>query len=468
MKLSVHSLFLKIFLWFWATVIATGIALIFTFIFEPHSVPSQWESTLRGTARFSGAIAVEAAEQGGKKAASEYFERVYKETRLNACLFDGRGAVIAGTGCETFSSMVSKVVTAETSDFSMQYGIARSVQRLQGASGREYIYATELPAGPRAAFGVDPLGALLKWGVALLVSGFICYLLTRYITTPILRIREASQQLAGGELSARAPAEIERRQDELGDLVRDFNAMASRIEDLISRQRQLISDVSHELRSPLARLNVALDLSRERKGGDSAFDHMEQDLGLLNDLIERLLTLARLGTTAAPFAKSPVDLSQLVVQIVRNAEFESRNREDSFKLVADEGCIILGNAPLLHSAIENVIRNAIRYGGCEIPIEVVLKYDEQRGASVVRLTVRDFGQGVPEAELTNIFEPFYRVADARDRQSGGAGLGLAIADRVVRVHGGTIHAENAEPQGLQVQILLPCATMPQDGKSHPQ
>jgi len=457
MKLSVHSLFLKIFFWFWATVILTGIALVLTFIFEPHSVPSQWESTLRGTAAFSGAMAVGAAEQGGEEAASEYLQRVETQTRLRACIFDRTGAAIAGTGCETFSGMVSRVAAAQgpISVFSMKYGIARSAQTLRGASGREYIYATELPAGPRAAFGIDPLGVVLKWGVAALVSGFICYLLTLYITTPILRIREASQQLAGGELSARAPAEVERRQDELGDLVRDFNAMATRIEDLVSRQRQLITDVSHELRSPLARLNVALDLGRERKGNDSAFDHMEQDLGILNDLIERLLTLARLGTTAAPVAMSPVDLGELVPQIIRNAEFESRHRGGRFNLVVDQECLVRGNAQLLHSAIENVIRNAIRYGDSEMPIDVVLKCEVRQGASVVRLTVRDYGQGVPEPELANIFQPFYRVADARDRQSGGAGLGLAIADRIVRIHGGTIHAENAKPPGLQVEIILP-------------
>ncbi len=459
MKLNLHSLFLKIFLWFWATVIVTGIALILTFIFEPHSVPSQWESTLRGTAAFSGTIAVEAAEQGGKNGASEYLDRVENETRLRACLFDKTGAVIAGTGCETFSNMVSRVATSNTSVFGMKYGIARTAQKLHSASGRDYIYATELPAGPRAAFGIDPMGIALKWGVALFVSGFICYLLTTYITTPILRIREASQQLAGGELSARAPADVERRQDELGDLVRDFNAMACRIEDLVSRQRQLITDVSHELRSPLARLNVALDLGRERKGNDSAFDHMEQDLTLLNDLIERLLTLAKLGNTAAPLAMSPVDLTELVPQIVRNAEFESRDRQGRFKLVADAQCMVRGNAQLLHSAVENVIRNAIRYGDCEMPIDVVLKREHRQGASVVRLTVRDFGQGVPESELVNIFRPFYRVAEARDRQSGGVGLGLAIADRVVRIHGGTIHAENAEPHGLQVEIILPNLTV---------
>src|SRR5260370_28022791 len=171
----------------------------------------------------------------------------------------------------------------------MRYCNARLVLMLQGRSGRKYIFATELPAGPRAALGINRAAIALQWGVAFLVSGFICYLLTRYLTTPILRLRKASQQLAAGDLSTRAAAAIERRHDELGDLVRDFNAMASRIEDLVSRQRQLISDVSHELRSPLARLTVALDLGRKRKGDDPAFGHMEQDLGLLDEMIGRPL-----------------------------------------------------------------------------------------------------------------------------------------------------------------------------------
>ncbi len=264
-----------------------------------------------------------------------------------------------------------------------------------------------------------------------------------------------SQQLAAGDLSTRAPAAIERRQDELGDLVRDFNAMAGHIEELVSRQRQLISDVSHELRSPLARLNVALDLGRQRKGNDSAFDHMEQDLSLLNDLIERLLTVARLDSTAAPVAMKPLNITDLVEQIARDADFESRDRGSRVRCTAQEQIHVRGNAALLHSAIENIVRNAICYGGQDGPVDVTMERDVQ-DASTVRLVVRDCGPGVPASELVNIFQPFYRVTDARDRQSGGTGLGLAIADRVVRIHGGTIHAENSEPHGLRVEIVLPC------------
>jgi two-component system sensor histidine kinase CpxA len=451
----VRSLFLKIFLWFWATVIATGIALVLTFILGPRSVPSQWHATLMETAHSSGAIAVNEAERGGDSAAAAYIDRIEGETHLRTCLFDQAGSLVAGSDCGSFQSMTSHVTASKPSNFRMRYGIARVAVRLKGSNGHEYIFATELPAGPRAAFGINRTAIALQWGVALLVSGFICYLLTRYLTAPILRLREASQQLAAGDLSIRAAAGMERRHDELGDLVRDFNAMASRIEELVSRQRQLISDVSHELRSPLARLYVALDLGRERKGNDPAFDHMEKDIGLLNEMIGRLLTVARLDTSAPPVPMTSVNLTEIVSQIVRDADFESQERNGSVKLTAHEQFFVQGNAKLLQSAIENLVRNAISYTEAGTPVEVLLQSEHRLNASFARLTVRDHGPGVPESELVNIFQPFYRVSDARDRQSGGAGLGLAIAERVIRIHGGTIRAENAAPRGLQVEILLP-------------
>jgi two-component system sensor histidine kinase CpxA len=231
--------------------------------------------------------------------------------------------------------------------------------------------------------------------------------------------------------------------------------MASRIEELVSRQRQLISDVSHELRSPLARLYVALDLGRERKGNDPAFDRMEKDIGLLNEMIGRLLTVARLDTSAPPVPMMPVNLTEIVSQIVRDADFESHERNGDVELRAHEKVFVRGDAKLLQSAIENLVRNAIGYTEPGTLVEVLLRSERRSNAWFARLTVRDYGPGVPESELVNIFQPFYRVSDARDRQSGGAGLGLAIAERVIRIHGGTIRAENAAPRGLQVEVLLP-------------
>jgi two-component system sensor histidine kinase CpxA len=455
MKPVMRSLFLKIFLWFWITVIATGISLVLTFFLGPHSVPSQWHASLTDTARSSGMIAVAELERSGAPAASTYLENLNRNAHLRACLFDVAGDTIAGNDCGSFSDMVAHITATKTSDFSMRYGIVRVALTLAGSSSREYIFATELPAGPRAALGINPAAIALRWGVALLVSGFICYLLARYLTNPILRLQKASQQLATGNLSTRAAEGIERRGDELGDLVRDFNIMADRIEELISRQRQLIYDISHELRSPLARLNVALDLGRERKGNDPAFDHMEQDLERLSEMIERLLTIARLDTSTVPVQMKSVNLTEIVTKIVRDADFESRERNGIIKFNVDKDYIVQGNEELLYSAIENVIRNAIRYTAPETSIEITIQHGDAKDTSHVLLAVRDYGPGVPEHELVNIFHPFYRVTGARDRQTGGAGLGLAIAERVVRLHRGAIHAENVTPNGLRVTIHLP-------------
>lgn len=289
------------------------------------------------------------------------------------------------------------------------------------------------------------------WIAALVASSFVCYLLTLYLTRPIVRLRRAARELASGNLQSRALGTS--RNDELGDLVRDFNVMASRIDEVVSRQRQLIYDMSHELRSPLARLNVALDLARERKGTDPSFDHMQHDIERLNEMIGRLLTIARLDAASTPLTMSEVDLSELVAQIVHDAGLEAGQRDVTVALSADPACCVVGSAEFLSSAIENVVRNAVHYTDPGTTVDVAVRTDERLGQ--VNLSVRDRGPGVPEAELTRIFLPFYRTTEARDRKSGGAGLGLAIADRVIRAHGGTIVATNVEPHGLEIRVVLP-------------
>jgi two-component system sensor histidine kinase CpxA len=443
MTTRIHSLFLKIFLWFWATVIVTAISLVAAFAILSGNGVSQSHAILTETARQSGAMAIEEVELHGAPAASAYLGRLEDRIHLQACLFDISGNVIAGSNCAAFSETISRLTATHTSEVSWRHGSTRIAVRLPGRNGAAYVYATSVPTGPP----ISRVAIVRQWCIALLVSGFICYLLTRYLTAPILRLREASQHLAAGELSTRASAEMERRHDELGSLVRDFNTMADRIEELISRQRQLISDVSHELRSPLARLNVALDIGRQRKGDDPAFDQMEQDIESMNEMIGRLLSIARLDASTTPVAMTEVNLSELVSRIVRSAQFELQPRGNTVRLTMSGQCFVQANAELLHGAIENVMRNAIRYTEGDNPIEVNLRSRE--------FAPRDHGSGVPESELLNIFQPFYRVAEDRDRHTGGTGLGLAIAERVVRIHGGTIHARNAAPHGLEVEILLP-------------
>jgi two-component system sensor histidine kinase CpxA len=458
MNLTHRSLLVKIFLWFWATVLITAAASVITFWVRAHSSPYQWHASVIETTRISGEAAIQAYEKGGQIAASRYMMQLERRNLKNSCLFDSAHNVLAGRSCDALADMLPNLTEPGVPDFGVRFGVARVALILKGTSGREYIFAAEVPAGippgrPPRGPRMTRLGYVLQWAVALFVSGFICYLLTRYLTTPILHLREAAHQLASGDLRARASSRIPQRSDELGDLVRDFDAMAARIEDLVSGQRQLISDVSHELRSPLARLNVALDLARQRKGDDPAFDQAEEDTALLNEMIGRLLTIAKLEASARDVPMIPVDLSELLIQVVRHANFESHPNLDRVKLTVEHNVVVPGNSELLNSAIENVVRNAIHYTDPGTQVEILLQHD--RAQSAARIQIRDHGTGLPESELTNVFRPFYRVATSRDRQSGGAGLGLAIADRVIRAHFGTIRAGNADPHGLMIEILLP-------------
>ena len=451
-----RSLFLKIFLAFWATAILTGVALILSFVLQPGGVPARWHVALSEAARIYGRAAVSEMERGGATAVSDYLEDLSRSAHTQACLFSQNGTKVAGVRCDTFHSLMRRAVASSAgSAFDIRYGLVRVALQVPGRNGDSYIFATELPAGPRAAFGPNPGGLALHWAVALVVSGFICYLLARYLTRPILQLQTASRQLAAGKLHTRAAGVSQQRNDELGELVRDFNMMADRIETLVSSQRQLISDVSHELRSPLARLIVAMDLARERKGDDPAFDRMERDFERLNEMVGRLLTVARLDASAATVEMKVLNLSTLAQEVVSDAEFAARERNRSVQFSGEDEIYVRGNGDLLRSAIENVVLNAVRYTASGTTVEVNLLRDQR--SSSAQLTVRDHGPGIPENELGNIFRPFYRVAASRDEQSGGVGLGLAITARVARLHQGQVSAANIEPTGLEVRITLPLA-----------
>lgn len=286
-----------------------------------------------------------------------------------------------------------------------------------------------------------------------LVGALFCYWLARYLTSPVTKLRAATQQLAQGNLSARVGPAIGNRRDELASLGADFDVMAEQIETLINSQRRLLGDISHELRSPLARLNVALELAVQRAGPDatSALARIQREAENLNEMIGQLLALTRLESRTEELQKTELDLRQLVGEIVDDADFEARGSNRSVRFKATNECTVMGIEQLLRRAIENVIRNAVQYTPEGTEVEVALRIDS--GDAVV--TVRDRGTGVPESALTKIFHPFYRVDEARDREAGGVGLGLAIAERAVRLHGGRVTATNADGGGLIVTISLP-------------
>jgi two-component system sensor histidine kinase CpxA len=296
-----------------------------------------------------------------------------------------------------------------------------------------------------------------RLAVSFIVAGIFSYLLARSLTKPILQLRKATRRFAGGALATRVGSILEMRKDEIADLGWDFDTMAERIEGLVGAQQRLLRDISHELRSPLARLNVALELARQRSGNNSgnALDRIERESERLNELISELLTLTLLESGTEKIDRSPIDIEQLVESIVEDSNFEARDRNRLVKIVSSKKIMVNGSGEMLHRALENVIRNAIRYTDEATTVEVSLLSKEIDEQQVAVIRVRDHGPGVPETSLPQMFKPFYRVEDVRGRLTGGTGIGLAITERSVHLHGGTITVSNVSDGGLIVEMTLP-------------
>jgi len=234
--------------------------------------------------------------------------------------------------------------------------------------------------------------------------------------------------------------------------------MAEQIRDLLENQKRLLSDVSHELRSPLARLRVALALARRREDESQSSSHerIDKEVQRLDELIGRILTLSRLESGQLKLTTSEVDLNAVIESVLSDARFEAERTGHSIVFTADFDVTVDANEDLLRSSIENVVRNALYYSAVSDPIQVNLS--AQGGQAV--LSIRDNGPGVPPEALANLFSAFYRVDDSRMTTTGGTGLGLAIAKRAILAHHGTITARNADPHGLIIEIRLTAAATP--------
>ncbi|WP_437618114.1 ATP-binding protein [Sorangium sp. So ce1151] len=287
------------------------------------------------------------------------------------------------------------------------------------------------------------------------VTGLVAVLLARYLSRPIRILRGATQRMASGDLSVRVAQQLAGADGETLALGRDMDRMAERIQELLETQRRLLRDVSHELRSPLARLNIALELVRRRSPPDvePAFDRIERETERLNGMIGELLTLSRLESGRGMERTERVDLTALVEQLVEDAAFEAEQQGCSVELGARDACSLDGNGELLRRAIENVVRNAVRFTEPGTAVRV----DLECAGGLAEVRVRDRGPGVPEGALVDIFKPFYRVDDHRARGAGGTGIGLAITQRAVLLHGGEVEASNADGGGLVVALRLPAA-----------
>ena len=481
-----RSLFLKIFLSYWmAQALFLALAIIVTFALRPSREISNLQAQ---ETKFLNEV-LQAYQAGGDEGARKYLRGVHDNQRVRLFIFDEQGHELLGRKLPEWIERVrhGQIRTADT--FWGRFGPSQFLrQTLTADNGRRYMLIIDLPPEEHPFFGLHSVPGL-GIVIAIISSGLVCYILARYLTSPIVRLRGATQKLASGDLSARAGVPGSRRHDEMAELMRDFDRMAERLENLVNAQNRLLTDISHELRSPLARLNVALELSRQRSGPEaqSALDRIDREANRLNELIQKLLTIARLESGAESIEKVPVHLEQIIHEITKDAGFEAQTRHCEVEATVVDDCVVVGSPSLLHSAIENVVRNAIRYTQEGTSVEVRLEQGvglpnmgSQGGSqkvaihemglqdselkndgvgkpeAVVRVT--DSGPGVPEDALDKLLRPFYRIDDARGRQTGGVGLGLAITDRAVRLHGGTIRVSNRPQGGLMVEIRLPLAS----------
>jgi|HigsolmetaAR201D_1030396.scaffolds.fasta_scaffold15143_2 Signal transduction histidine kinase len=293
----------------------------------------------------------------------------------------------------------------------------------------------------------DPWADVAIFGWVTSVIVLFCYVLAWRMVQPIRRLREAVVRFGRGDLSSRVES---RSKDELGDLAQAFNEMADRIETLLTAERRLLQDISHELRSPLARLRFALELAKSSADPQTAFDRVNKEVERLATLIGELLQVTRVEGDPASRNVGAIDLTDFLKSLAEDCAIEAEARKCKIDLSVNEKVTFNGDRELLHRAVENILRNAIRHAPEGTPVQV--KLDRQNGH--VLLSIRDHGPGVPEEHLDRIFRPFYRVEEDRNRDNGGVGLGLAIAERAIRLHHGEIRARNMTP-GLQVEISLP-------------
>jgi two-component system sensor histidine kinase CpxA len=447
-----RSLFLKIFLSFWgAHALFTVLAILATIAMRPAREVSSIEALQPKVLD----EAIGAYQGGGAEKLRDYLHNLSDSDHVRAVLFNEQGPLTGRSVRPQFAeTMNGRRRTADTFLGRINPHFQMLKTSKAGADGHIYTLVTELPPGQNAMFGPNGVPGLGIF-IAVLTSGLVCYFLAQFLTSPVLRLRKATQKLAAGDLSARAGGKASRGGDEISQLVRDFDLMAEQIEKLVNAQSRLLKDISHELRSPLARLQVALELARQRTGPDaeSALARISLESGRMNELIGSLMTVARLDSGASSLKKAPVQLETLIEEVARDAAFEAQARNCQVEAEILDELPVVGDPALLRSAIENVVRNATRYTGDGTTVNIRAERAPDGREAVIR--VSDSGPGVPEDALERIFQPFYRIDDARVRSTGGVGLGLAITEQAVRLHGGTVSASNLVEGGLAVEIRLP-------------
>lgn len=331
-----------------------------------------------------------------------------------------------------------------------------SVQQVTTPSGNHYLLFLprhDLPALQNPFFGRHL--PLIPFLALVLVSLIFCAGLAWYITRPLRILSLASRQFADGQLNTRVMPSIGTRRDEITDLGRDFDYMAQQIQQLVAAHKHLLHDVSHELRSPLARLQVAIEISRQQPERiDELLQRIEKESSRLDGLVGELLTLSRLQADVIEMEieNDYFDINGLLTSIIEDARFETAGHNKDIRFEASKEIIIKGHIELLRRAIENIVRNALFHTPEHSQVQITLEQNK----SIINLTICDRGDGVPEEKLDQLFQPFVRIDESNQNIIiPGYGLGLAIAKRAVELHAGNITAFNQSSGGLCIQIQLP-------------
>jgi len=461
-----RGLFLKIFAIFW---LAQSLIFIITttlLVRQHFASPNIVSDALDNNLRHDATVAFADFTNGGCPA---FRNNTARNEPSGATLLDANGQPVCATPTAPSIANLAHLPSARI-DGRMLDNRWIWLIPVTAADGTRYIYVWHQPAStnlhPPRRWNLLHF-AFPQLPVAIAVGGLTTFVLVLLFTRPVVRMRKAARALANGDLSARVEqspsAASQSNSDEFQGLVHDFNHMAERLESLVDAQKLLLRDVSHELRSPLARLSVALELAHddtnpELNGTPKINEHLsriEREAGKLNQLIGQLLTLSSLEARENTSAFQPVSLNQLCRQLLPDAEYEAQQRNCTVTLVEDNQCTIRGNPDLLYRAIENVVRNAIRYTDpdTEVTLRIAETIIESRHYASIEVT--DHGPGVPESDLAHIFRPFYRVDQARSSHTGGFGVGLAITERAVRLHNGTLRATNRPTGGTSILFLFP-------------
>ena len=412
------NLFLKIFLWFLAAIaVMVGVVIFLNWTVQTEPVVSRWRLSVTSQMTIYADTAGQVLDSEGDAGLEQFLERIRRSDTIGEVDLvgpTGKSWLDRDVDVSKYNELIARTLAGGGVELeATQSANALAAKQLTLKNGDRYVLLVrwERPR-PIAIFGEAPLRYLRFLGL-LLAALILCYALARYLSSPIGKIREATHRLADGDLTTRVAERVGRRGDELAKLARDFDVMAERIGSLITSQQRLTRDVSHELRSPLARLGVALEIAKQKTNGAAAqqLDRIENESQRLNEMISRILMLSKLESGSTDIERELIDLKDIVSDVAGDADFEAKAKGKNVELSMGSDCWVLGNDNLLEAGIENVVRNAVRYTDEGSAVKVSLR--EENGQAVIQ--VRDSGGGVPEEELKNLFVPFYRVGEARER-----------------------------------------------------